>query len=385
MRYLALVALAACGGGNSGPSQVVNITAMAGDQPEGGAIVVSHTLEGAQLDETNADAVGRAQIGYEPGALVSVVFPGVITDVTPDITVVTAPLTDGMTVVGPEHDDTPAIIVGGLQMKPKNIAADHFDIQIGCTTVGVATMPAVVDVGARCMGSDQTLDVLITASQGGTTVGYAAGRVQMINGMAEFDPPRWETTYDSVPATVMHDGAIVTWSLVTDGLPFTAPFGQIPTGLMYDQIIVDADVSQGMGSQHTTFWYSMPPDSFSVTDADFLPPIDVSLAPSYTWTPSNLGDAVDLRVEWDTEGSGVAPSIPPGPRHVTWHAVLPPDASTVGVPPVGLDNPTTPVFALRYVDSSVTDGFPAMEIHADTIVPPVVDGQIKITQAIGLR
>ena len=78
-------------------------------------------------------------------------------------------------------------------------------------------MPAVVDVGARCMGSDTMLDVLITATQGGTPVGYAVGRVPMTDGMAEFDPPKWETDYDMLPVTVMHDGAVVTWALVVEG------------------------------------------------------------------------------------------------------------------------------------------------------------------------
>ena len=354
---------------------------MAGDQPEGGAQIVSHTVDGAKLDETTADAVGRAQIGYEPGALVSVVYPGVITDVTADLTILTAPLTDGMTLVGPEHDDAPPIIVGGLQMKPKTIQADGFDIQLGCTTVHVTQMPAVVDVGARCMGTDTMLDVLITATQGGTPVGYAAGRVPMTDGMAEFDPPSWETTYDSLPVTVMHDGAVVTWALVVDVLPFTTNLGEVPKGLPVDAIVVDADVSQ---AEHTTRWVAMPPSTLAITDADFLPPIETSLAPGYTWTAESLGDAVDLRAEWDT-ASGAAPAVPSGPFHLTWHAVLPPDATSVAFPPVSFDAPVEPDLALRYVDSSALEGFPAMEIHADTIVPPVADGQIRITQTVGLR
>jgi hypothetical protein len=52
---------------------------------------------------------------------------------------------------------------------------------------------------------------------------------------------------------------------------------------------------------------------------------------------------------------------------------------------VALDAPVEPDLALRYVDSSALESFPAMEIHADTIVPPVADGQIRITQAVGLR
>lgn len=369
MKYVALVALAACGGGSSGPSVHVGITVMTGDQPEGGATVLSHTVDGTKLDETTADAVGRAQIGYEEGALVSVVYPGVITDVTADVTVLTAPLTDGMTLVGPVHDDGPALIVGGLQIQPPAIVANGFDIQLGCTTVHVTSMPAVVDVPARCMGTDTMLDVLLTATQDATPVGYVVDRVQLINGMAELDPPAWETDYDSVPVTVMHDGAQVTWSLVVDGLPFTSPVGQVPRNLPFDRIVVDADVSQ---AQHTTRWFPTAPSMITITEDDFLPPIDASLAPGFTWTPENLGDAVDLRAQWD--------------GHVTWDAVLPPDASTVAFPPTSqVVLPAEPDLALRYVDSSAIEGFPATEVHADTAVPPVADGQIRITQAHGLR
>jgi hypothetical protein len=139
-----------------------------------------------------------------------------------------------------------------------------------------------------------------------------------------------------------------------------------------------------MTGQHTTRWIPMPPSMITISDADFLPAIDVSLATGFSWMASSLGDAVDLRAEWDT-ASSVAPAVPPGPHPVAWHAVLPRDASAVAFPPVGVDLPSSPDLALRYVDSSVIDGFPTMEIHADTIVPPVTDGQIRITQALGLR
>ena len=377
MKYLALVALAACG--RSGPSHHGTLIAMAGDQPEPGAAVVSHTIDGKQLDSTAADAAGVADIGYEPGALVTVLYPGTITDVTPAIAIVTAPFTDSMTVVGPAHDDSPTNVVGGLQMKPKPIQADDFAIQLGCVTFHVPSMPAVVDVGARCMGSDTSLDVLITATSGGVEVGHAAGRVAMVDGMAEFDPPSWDTTYTTIPVTVGAPSAQVTWTLVTDGLPFTTPAGKVPAGLMFDHVTVDADLA---GTRHTTRYVSMPPASIDITDSDFLPPIDVSLADGYSWTPSDLGDAVALHAEWDT--ANVTAVVPPGPHHVTWDAVLPPDASTVAFPPVGW-TPITPSLVLRYVDSSALDGFPSMEIHAVTAVAPVADGQIRITQASGLR
>jgi hypothetical protein len=378
VKYVALAVLAACGG-RSGPSHHGTLTAMGGALPEPGATVISHTVDGDKLDETVADAVGVADIGYEPGALVSVMFPGTITDATPAIAIVTAPFSDGMTVVGPATDDSPTDIVGGLQMKPKNITADAFDIQLGCATFHVTSMPAVVDVGARCMGSDTNLDVLITATKAGAEVGHAAGRVAMVDGMAEFDPPSWDTTYTTIPVTAA-DGATVTWSLVTDGLPFTTPTGSVPAGLMFDRIIVDADIASG--ARHTTRYLPMPPASIDFADSDFLPAITSSLADGYSWTPAALGDAVDLRADWDTQ-SGAA-VVPPGPHHVTWDAILPPDTATVAFPPVGF-SPMTPDVLLRYVDSSAIDGFPTMEVHSDTSVPPVTDGQIRITQAAGLR
>lgn len=378
VKYVALAVLAACGG-HSGPSHHGTVTAMAGATPEPGAAVISHTVDGTKLDETTTDAVGAADIGYEPGALVSVMFPGTITDTTPAISIVTAPFSDGMTVVGPGGDTGPVTVVGGLQMKPKAIQADGFDIQLGCVTFHVASMPAVVDVGARCMGSDTMLDVLITATNAGVEVGHAAGRVAMVDGMAEFDPPAWDTSYTMIPVTAA-GGATVTWSLVADGLPFTTPAGSVPAGLMFDRIVVDADIASG--ARHTTRYLATPPASLDFADADFLPALTATLADGYTWTPMALGDAVDLRADWDI-ATAIA-VVPPGPHHVTWNAVLPPDASTVAFPPVGF-TPMTPDLVLRYVDSSALTAFPATEIHADTSVPPLADGQIRITQAAGLR
>ena len=379
VKYVALAVLAACRG-SSGPSHHGTLTALGGAFPEPGATVISHTLDGDKLDETTADAVGVADIGYEPGALVSVLFPGTITDVTPAISIVTAPFTDGMTVVGPGHDDSPGTIVGGLQMKPKNINADAFDIQLGCATFHVTSMPTVVDVGARCMGSDENLDILITATRAGAEVGHAAGRVAMVDGMAEFDPPAWDTSYTMIPVTAA-DGAAVSWTLVTDGLPFTTPAGSVPAGLMFERIVVDADIATG--ARHTTRFYATPPASVDFADTDFLPAITSSVAGSYTWTPASLGDAVELRLDWDTQ-AGSAAFVPTGPHHVTWDAVLPPDAATVAFPPLGF-TPDAPSGLLRYVDSSAIDGFPATDVHGDTAVPPVTDGQIRITEAAGLQ
>jgi len=377
--YVVALALAACG--RSGPSNTVTITAMAGAQPSAGATVVSHTIDGKKLDQTAADAVGVAQIGFETGALVTVLFPGQISSLTPDIEVVTAPLTDGMTIIGPSDADGPATIVGGLQMKPKNINADSFEVQLGCATFHIAQMPAVVDVGARCMGSDQNLDVLITAMQAGAPVGYAAGRVAMVDGMGELDPPSWDTMYTALPVTVAPINITATWTLYVDGLPFTTPLGQLPMNLMVDSVEVDANIAT---LQQTTRWYSSVPTSITLDATDFLDTIPATLAAGYTWTAAGVGDAVDLRASWDLDTSGSANAVPPGAHHIQWDAILTPDATTVGVPPVDLAPPADATFELRYVDGP-GDGFPQTEIHADTIVPRVADGQIRVTEALGLR
>ncbi|MBV8762127.1 MAG: hypothetical protein JO257_32840 [Deltaproteobacteria bacterium] len=369
MRLFALVALAACG--SSGPSNTVTVTALAGVQPAGGATVVSHAIDGTKLDQTAADAVGVAHIGYEKDALVTVLFPGQISPLTPNIEIVTAPLTDGMTIVGPSDAGGPATIVGGLQLSPKNINADRFEVQLGCATLNVAQMPAVVDVGARCMGSDQNVDVLITAYLSAMPVGYSAGRVQMVDGMATFAPPKWTTNYTTLPVTINDTNISATWTLVVDGLPFTTLLGEVPVGLMVDRLIVDAELDSNLRT--TTRWYSMLPASVTLDTTDFLDPITASLAAGYTWTAAALGDAVDLRATWHTQT-----------QNLQWDAILPPDATTVGVPPVDLPPPPTAMFELRYVDGP-GDGFPATEIHADSVVPPTADGQIRVTEAIGLR
>lgn len=358
----------------------MTVTAFAGAQPAAGATVVSHAIDGTKLDQTTADAVGVAKIGFETGALVSVLFPGQISSLTPDIEVMTVPLTDGMTIIGPADDPGPVTIVGGLQMKPKNINADAFEIQLGCATFHVAQMPAVVDVGTRCMGSDENVDVLITAMQAGTPVGYAAGRVAMVDGMAEFDPTMWETAYTMVPSSVATP-ITATWQLVVDGLPFTTPVGELPKGLMVDRVRLDAATSS---TQQTTRWYPSVPSMIALAPSDFLDTIPATLAAGYTWTAAGVGDAVDLRASWDVDASGSAYAVPPGTHHIQWDAILPPDATTVGMPPVDLAPPPSATFELRYVDGP-GDGFPATEIHADTIVAPLTDGQIRVTEALGLR
>jgi hypothetical protein len=376
-----IAVLAACG--SSSPGKHAMVTVMAGGQPAAGAVVVSHGVTGAKIDETAADAVGVAQVSIEDGALVTTLFPGQISALTPNIEVVTAPLTDGMTIVGPSDDATPPVIVGGLQIMTKNIQADSFQIQLGCATFTVASMPTVVDVSSRCMGSDTNVDVLVTAYNGGVTVGYAAGRVAMVDGMAAFDPPRWETAYTTLPTTISRSDASVTWSLISDGLAFTTVLGELPTGLMVDRVVVDADIG---GLEHTTRWYSSVPAMIALDDSDFLAMLPATLTTGYSWSAAGVGDAVDLRASWDVDGtSGSANAIPPGTHHIEWDAVLPPDATTVGVPPVDLAPPPTAMFALRYVDSSLVSEFPATEIHADTIVPAPADGEIRVTQALGLR
>ena len=235
--------------------------------------------------------------------------------------------------------------------------------------------------------------MLVTAIKTAATnaiEGYAAGRVAMTNGMAEFDPPAWQTTYTSVAGDAR--GAAPTrsscsrWSLFGDEPCRSRRRGpaRCRPGSRSIASIVTADIS---GLIDTTRWFPMVPAAIAF--GRFRLPSGHRCrhrcTAGYSWTAANVGDAVNLRASWDTSPSGSANAVPPGPHHVQWDAILPPDATMIAPPPIELSPPANAELALRYVDGSVTDGFPATEIHADTIVPPVTDGEIRVTEATGLR
>ncbi|HEY5924244.1 MAG TPA: hypothetical protein VIV11_21350 [Kofleriaceae bacterium] len=413
---LATALCAACrsSGGGGGSRQVV-VTAFGGDRPEPGVTVIGHSPNGEVIDQTTADAVGHASVGVDGDSLISVIFPGNLSELTPVISIVTfaAPEAE-IAIYGPPRSGPPPLVVGVLQVDGPNLTgADYFDIRIGCATVRATQLPASLDVGACSMGSDTKLDVLVGGYHdlGGDPPapvldGYAAGRVMMTNGLATLDIAAWQTTGANVPVTL--DGvapASMQMELLSDGLSFDAQpvtdHGTLWTGLVIDATRITAALPGIDAARVTTRELTGAPTAIAFSADNFLAPISVSaelttLSPaSLRWDPTPMGDAVNLHATWENGGSLV-------PRRVVWEVVLPPDVETAILPALEGELGTmiapitiTPIDVLvRYVDSEHHDGFATLQaagIHAEdtraanTIAPRPADGEIRISHAIGLR
>jgi len=59
--------------GDGGGARTITVNAFAGDQPEGGATVIGHAPDGSVIDQTTADAVGKATISVDADSLISVI------------------------------------------------------------------------------------------------------------------------------------------------------------------------------------------------------------------------------------------------------------------------------------------------------------------------
>jgi hypothetical protein len=419
-RALVLAALVAagCRSSSSNGSRTVTVSAFAGDTAEPGVTVVSSAPDGTIVDETVADAVGRAAIGADDDSLVSVIFPGTITEITPAISVVSvAVAADAMSVDGPGHGPAP-LLVGGLQVDGANLnTAAYFDVQIGCATVRVTKLPAAIDVGACSMGTDTSLDVLVAGYHDAGTPpapvldGYAAGRVAMVNGLATYTATQWLTTTTSVPVTL--DGVMpsLQLELLSDGLSFggqpVTDHGTAWTGLVVDASRITATLPGTASARVTTRNVAGVPASISFTANDFLAPVALStaiahLAPTLvTWAPAAVGDAVNLHATWEIDPAlRGAPAVPIGPHRVIWDAVLPPDAAGATLPLLDGDLGTAvepqsidPAnLVLRYVESPTHDGFAALlaaGVHAEntdgpsTIVPRPASGDLRVSETLG--
>lgn len=425
-RLVALLAIVVLGAGvagcrssERGGSRTVVVEAFAGEQPEPAVTVIGHAADGTIIDQTTADAVGVAEVGVDDGALVSVVFPGSLGTLTPVISVVTVPVPDDDTplaVHGPGTGPAP-LIVGVLEVDGPSLAgAKYFDIRIGCATVRVTSLPATFDVGACSMGSDTRVDVLVAGYHdvGGDPPapqldGYAAARVEMVNGVATLAIDAWQTTGVEVPVTLDGVTPVAELDLLSDGLSFGSQpltdHGTLYTGLVVDAARVTASLA-GIGTARvTTREFAGAPSAIALSADDFLPAIDVTASLTGTtiaWEPAGLGDAVNVHATWQLGGGARAPAVPTGPHRVIWDAVLPPDAASVTLPAPGGDlaaaiTPVTiePVdIVVRFVDSSELDGFAALVaagLHAEettqvsTIAPRPADGELRTSHAIGLR
>jgi hypothetical protein len=405
-RIAVIVLLAACRSSGGGGSRSITVSVYAGDVPEPSARVIGHSPDGELIDQTAADAVGRAEVGVDDDSLLSVIFPGSISSSTSVLSIVTVPaLGEELAIYGPPRSGAPPLTVGVLQIDgPALAGAGYFTIQIGCATARASSLPATIDVGACSMGSDSRLDVLVAGYHdlGGDPPapqldGYAAARVQMINSVATFVAPAWQTAGTSVP--VLLDGVtpVVSVELFSDGLSYgsqpATDHATLWDGLVVDAARITASLPGTNAARVTTRDVPGSPASIALSADDFLPPVEVTTAvdgTTVTWEAANLGDAVNLHATWQLD------------HRVIWDVVLPPDATNATLPslPSELGVAITPVniaptdIVLRYVDSDAHDSFAALlagGVHAEdtlkpsTIAPRPTDGEIRVSHTIGLR
>lgn len=397
MRLALVLLVAACGGRSNQPTATVVVSA--GDQPGAGVAVISHRADGSLLDEELADAVGDARVAVEPGALVTAVFPADLTDPAAIALVTTpAPAAGGeVDLTGPAAAAAP-VTAGALEIQPvQPLAADRFEIRLGCATIEEPSLPVVVDVASSCFGSDANLDVLVLGYTGTQLAGYAAGRVAIADGVAIFAPATWQTARPAVPVTLDGVQPTVSWVLYADGLPLWTDTltdqGLGWTGLTVDRVAITATLGDATASQVALRRTAGLPTSIALGAADFLPPIAPSLAQhdpqalALHWAATDVGaDATDLHVAWQTAG-----------RAVTWDAVLPPDATSIQFPAIddpAIDGLIAPpdgavTVRLRELDTNALAGFDALvgagidlsNPSAPTIAPLPAGGEIRTTEA----
>jgi hypothetical protein len=416
---LLLATLAACRSDAGGGSRTVEVLALGGDQPEPGAGIISHTRDGAVIDRSVADVIGRAVIGVDDDSLISVVFPGSASTSTAVLSVVTtsAPPSDTpLAVHGPDHSSAPALIVGVLELDAPNLAgADYFMVDVGCATVRLAKLPEFIDIGACSMGSDTSLDVLARGyhDDGATPVldGYAAGRVKMVDGHAILALPAWQTTGTPIAVSAA-DTPTVQWTLFADGVPFAENEPLTGDAFAYANLAVDTTQialsrPTAGGARLTRQYVAGFPVSITATDEDFLPAFDATTElagtdpASIRWDAATTTtfDAVHLHATW----GGSSAFVLPGTNRVVWDAVLPPGADGVTMPALdddlgtllsGAEGITQTDIYLRHLDSSDLADFAALQaggLHVEetvdesTIVPRPVNGSVRTAYTLGLR
>lgn len=364
MRLAVILLVAACTRGSTHGTRTVAVTALAGEREETGATVIGHTSDGAVIDQTSTDAVGRAEVGVDDGALISVVFATSV--------LTTAAIGDELVVHGPARE-RPPLVVGVLQVNGPAVAmTTSYDVQLGCAAVARASLPANIDVGACSMGMDTQLDVLVRAFDNDTLLGYSAGRVAMSDGVARFDIASWETAY--TPIAVAQDGVAASVELdeLADGLPFRTPTA---SGAWVGLVAEQSRITATLDSRVTVREVAGVPTSIALAAGDFLPALAL---------PATLVSPEPLTFAWDA-GGFPADAVRVHARWAAreWIAVLPPDATTVSVPAAALGTTEAPIeVTLAYVESSVADGFAALGVYW-TDAPR--GGELEVTEIRGVR
>ena len=333
--------LGACRDTDPGLQQ--GVVATTGGQPATGVTVLSHRADGTALDRQVADATGRAVIATEVGGYATVVFPATIEPSTPSIEAITAPLPamGDLVIAGPPPSKPPAVAGALAITAPALVGADDYDVDLGCVTIRVATMPATVNVAAACLGSDANLDVIVRGVQATAgddlVVGYSAGRVELVGGVAMFDIAAWDTGGTAIPVTLDGVTAKVTLDITTDRLTYpTLPVtdhATLWTGFAVDSTTVTANQGFATLGEITTRTMAGAPAAIAFGPDDFLPELesvvllDDRATVAIRWSPAGfVADSLDLHVTWTA-----------GVQAVTWDALLPADADHVRLPALDAD------------------------------------------------
>lgn len=347
MRLPAVLLLLAACRRESGSGPTGRVRVLAGDQPLA-AVTVSVHAAGELLAAEETDAVGIATVPVDDDTVITVQFAGHALTTLP-------PLADTTLEVRTAPAPKPVLVVGVLNVEaPPFAGATSYSLDVGCVTLPVLLSDSI-DISACSQGADRTLDVLLVAT--GPSLAYAAARVPIVAGIADFAVATWNTptplpiTLD-VPATIS-----VTY--LADGNAYGTNESQLAfPDLVVDQTRMTATLADGRTDAR--YLPGQPTNQTFGTD-DFLPAVPASLAQSgatVTWSPAGLGDAVVL-------------------RSPTGSVVLPPDASSFTIP-----DGFPPITELTYVDSSELADFDALRaagISTETAVPPPAFGDVRTT------
>jgi hypothetical protein len=367
----------ACRRAPRGPT--VTITALAGDQPMLGATVVTHHANGDEIDGTSTDASGRAIVVVAPDALVSIAFTG--GNAAQIATVLAPPAGGELDVHGPSAYSVP-IVAGVLTIAPaQQLPADYFDIELGCVRVRALTLPATVDVSARCVGTDSAIDVVVAGYAAGSVAGYAAARLPFGDGAATFAFPSWTSASPTVAITVAVP-ATLAWTLSAGAMAFPAPPGVVWAGLPADGATLIATAGTGDATQTTTAAFTGVPPAIALAATDFLPPIAPSVAVDALATLALHGGACDaatgaaatnVRVAWQDGGANV------------WDLIVPPGAFAVALPPVFVGPPATatPTAVERCIASSDVADFTALAAGGVYVEDPLQPSSIAHAPSAG--
>jgi hypothetical protein len=354
MRLAALlVIVAACRTEGGSIPTTARIRLLAGDtQVAPGVRVVAHRPDGEVIAEDDSDAVGIAVVGIETDSLITAQFPGYA------MTTLPPPPDTTLEIHGPAVDK-PLLVVGALNLDAPLLAgASGYKVDVGCVTLVVPQFPDSIDISACSQGSDQQLDLLVTAHDTTSVVGYAAARVPFIGGVANLAVSAWQPP--SPLAVTLDVPASAAVAYFADGNAYDA--GTPPlrfAGLETERTRVIAT----SGAATSTRYITGTPDAVAVTAANFLDAVPATLVrdgTTWSWAAAPVGDAMVLR---DAARS--------------WDVVLPSSVQSFTAP-----DGAAAFESYGFVDSSAVADFAELQtlgLWASTIVPVPDAGEIRTT------